>query len=215
MTIYISYDIIYNCFLQLKITKTNINKEDLAMEKKEKAVLSGAAIVMLVAIIALILSACGGVRHARLDTTTPGVVSHMDENFSILAPSIKPQDLAYSDMLEAQAELTRSLAKGQPTSTATGAGGSIIGVIINKDAQETAFVAHPERDIRIPIPPSTSTFLSLSEIPQTVTIYYGHSGERYNIVQIAKHSRIYNGVKCDFSVTIHSITSSDFNGRRY
>lgn len=166
---------------------------------------------VLLTAIAILMVGCAGVRHASFKISEDGAASHSDSNFSLLQPSVEPQEMAEAEATiitaRAQADLSKALAKqieqqvgqGQPVVTA----GHYIGFIINDDPRQTAYVPHPEINQRVKIPAGSYAVLSTSNIPDRITIYDAWGD--YTVVATHKKAGVYNGIRYDYGVRIYKV----------
>jgi len=161
--------------------------------------------VILVALILLV--GCGGQRHATLKTEKDGTITHNDWNMSLLQSSIGPNQLANARATvitaEAQADLTRSLAKQIEQGQTAAINGRYVGIIINDDPRLTAYIPHPEMNQRIKVTPGSYAILATNNIAEKISIY--DSNGNYTVSQTFKKGGVYNGIKYDYGVRIYKV----------
>lgn len=165
------------------------------MKKYEK-------IFFMVILVAVFLAGCGGWQKSSLNTSEKGLVVHQNANYSLLMPSPGPIELARAQKIAADAKLTEILTT-KVQSGASAEVGQIIGVIINDDPSETAFVPHPNLQQRVEVLPNSAVFISVDNIPAEMTVYKRNGQCRS--FHITPKTKTYNGVLCKFGLRIKNL----------
>lgn len=164
----------------------------------------GKIFLMVILVGMFFLIGCAGRQSSSLDTSKDGIVVHKNTNLSLLMYSPGPVELARAEQISANAKLTKKLADQIKTSDVAGAqAGQIIGVLINDDPFETAYVSHPDLSQKIEVSPNSFAFISVNNIPNELTVYKenGH----YQSFSVTPKTKTYNGVPCKFGLRIKNL----------